>query len=161
MSAPATALRAVFVGGPFFHLVNSETGVMSDADQLKFAKLIDYFEGLGATVYNAHRREAWGAQFLGPDEATLRDFTEISESDLFIAFPGVPPSPGTHVEIGWASALGKPMVLLLERNQKHTFLVTGLQTIANVEFVWFDDPTDVLADVEVAVAKVIARRDQS
>ena len=37
MSAPATALRAVFVGGPFFHLVNSETGVMNDADQLKFA----------------------------------------------------------------------------------------------------------------------------
>jgi nucleoside 2-deoxyribosyltransferase len=150
-------LDAVFVGGPFFQLVDPETGIMSELDQQKFTKLIEYFEGRGATVYNAHRREAWGAQFLTPDEATKLDFTEISKSDVFVAFPGVPASPGTHVEIGWASALGKPMVLMLEKGKKHTFLVTGLEQIANVEFLWFDDPEEIHEQLEEKVELVLAR----
>lgn len=150
-------LGAVFVGGPFYHLVDAETGRMSERDQARFIPLIEYFENLGATVYNAHRREAWGAEFLGPLGALERDFTEISASDLFIAYPGVPVSPGTHVECGWASALGKPMILLLEKNQKHTFLVTGLPSIANVEYIWFDDPAEILGELDAAVERVMGR----
>jgi hypothetical protein len=162
MSVPETTtarptLNAVFVGGPFYHLVDPATGLMSDRDQSRFTRLIEYFEGLGATVYNAHRREAWGAEFMGPLECTQRDFTEISGSDLFIAYPGVPASPGTHVECGWASALGKPMILLLEKDQKHTFLVTGLPSIANVEYIWFDDPAEVLDELDAAIERVMAR----
>lgn len=149
---------SVFVGGPFFHLVDPTTGLMPEADQKRFNRLIGYFEDQGVTVYNAHRREAWGAQFLTAPECTKLDFTEISQSDLFVAFPGVPVSPGTHVEIGWASALGKPMVLFLERDKKHTFLVTGLETVANVEFIWFDDPTEIIEQLPAAVQRVLTRR---
>lgn len=98
-----------------------------------------------------------GAEFLTASEATKRDYTEISRSDLFIAFPGVPASPGTHVEIGWASAIKKPMILLLEKNQKHTFLVTGLEHQANVEFIWFEDPGEIYDHLDAAVERVLAR----
>ncbi|MEF3113421.1 nucleoside 2-deoxyribosyltransferase [Streptomyces chrestomyceticus] len=152
-----TALREVFVGGPFLQLVDPKTGLMSDSDRLKFHRLIEHFEQRGATVYNAHRREAWGAEFLTATEATKRDYLEISRSDLFIAFPGVPASAGTHVEIGWASALRKPMVLMLEKEQKHTFLVTGLENQANVEFIWFADPAEIYAHLDTAVDRVLAR----
>jgi hypothetical protein len=152
-----SALGSVFVGGPFVNLVDPALGRMSDRDQARYTGLIEYFENLGATVYNAHRREAWGAEFLGPLECTERDYNEIAASDLFIAYPGVPVSPGTHVECGWASALGKPMILLLEKNEKHTFLVTGLPSIANVEYIWFDDPAEVLGELDAALERVMAR----
>lgn len=42
-----------------------------------------------------------------PLQCTKIDFDEISTCDLFAAFPGSPASPGTHIEIGWASALKK------------------------------------------------------
>lgn len=42
-----------------------------------------------------------------PQQCTKIDFEEISTCDLFVAFPGSPASPGTHIEIGWASALKK------------------------------------------------------
>ncbi|NQX26271.1 nucleoside 2-deoxyribosyltransferase [Microbacteriaceae bacterium VKM Ac-2854] len=150
-------LNAVFVGGPFFNLVNMADKSMAARDVERFTRLIDYFEALGATVYNAHRRESWGAEFLGPEEATELDYTEIAGSDLFVAFPGVPASPGTHVEIGWASAMGKPIILFLEREQKHTFLVTGLHSFANVEYVYFDDPTAVVDQLPAAIATVMGR----
>jgi nucleoside 2-deoxyribosyltransferase len=153
----SVTLTEVFVGGPFFNLVDPQTGAMSEADQAKFSVLIEYFENLGAKVHNAHRREAWGKEFLTADEATLRDYTEIKASDIFVAYPGVPASPGTHVEIGWASAMGKPIILFLEKGEKHTFLITGLGTIADIEFIEFTDTADVMAQLEVAVAKVMSR----
>ena len=159
-TAVPTQLRAVFVGGPFLNLVDPKTGRMSDRHQAQFERLIGHFEQRGAKVYNAHRREAWGSAFLTAPEVTKLDFTEIGDSDLFVAFPGVPVSPGTHVEIGWASAFGKPMVLFLEKNERHTFLVTGLETVANIEFIWFDDYEEIFAQLDGAVARVMARSAQ-
>jgi nucleoside 2-deoxyribosyltransferase len=149
--------ESVFVGGPFFALVDPQTGLMAEKDQDKINRIIEYFEVAGAKVYNAHRREAWGAKFLTAPECTKLDFTEISQSDVFVAYPGVPVSPGTHVEVGWASALGKPMVLLLEKDAKHTFLVTGLETIANVEFIWFDRVEEILEQLPDAIDRVLTR----
>ena len=77
-TAVSTGLRAVFVGGPFLHLVDPKTGRMSDQDQARFERLIGHFEQLGAKVYNAHRREAWGEEFLTAPEVTRLDFTEIA-----------------------------------------------------------------------------------
>jgi len=149
--------ESVFVGGPFYGLVNPETGLMAENDQEKINRIIGHFEVAGAKVYNAHRREAWGANFLTAPECTKLDFTEISQSDVFVAYPGIPVSPGTHVEVGWASALGKPMVLLLEKDAKHTFLVTGLETVANVEFIWFDTVDEIIEKLPDAVHKVLTR----
>ncbi|MGP4110785.1 nucleoside 2-deoxyribosyltransferase [Streptomyces sp. 4N509B] len=153
-----TTPASVFVGGPFFRLVDPATGLMPQEEQDKITRIIEHFEKGGSTVYNAHRREAWGAEFLSAPECTHLDYTEISQSDLFVAFPGVPVSPGTHVEIGWASALGKPMVLFLEKDEKHTFLVTGLETVANVEYVWFSSVDDIFRQLPDAVQRVMSRK---
>ncbi len=149
-------VRSVFVGGPFYGLVDEKTGVMNEGAQSRISTLIDYFESGGCTVYNAHRREAWGKEFLTADVCTKLDFDEIAAADLFVAYPGVPVSPGTHVEIGWASATRKPTVLLLENNARHSFLVTGLRTIANIEYIHFDDPSEIIAKLPAAIEQVMA-----
>jgi nucleoside 2-deoxyribosyltransferase len=154
----AATVRSAFVGGPFFRVVDQNSGLMPKEEQEKITRIIDYFEKDGATVYNAHRREAFGAEFLTARECTKLDFTEISGSDIFVAYPGVPVSPGTHVEIGWASALGKPMVLFLEKDKRHTFLVTGLETVANVEYIWFETVDEILAQLPQAVERVMSRK---
>lgn len=64
-------------------------------------------EERGYAVHNAHKREKWGREFMTSEQCTEIDFVEIDKCDLFIAFPGKPASPGTHIEIGWASALKK------------------------------------------------------
>lgn len=61
-----------------------------------------------------------------PSECTRIDYNEIASCDAFIAFPCAPASPGTHIEIGWASAWKKPIVLLLEKGREYAFLVRGL-----------------------------------
>ncbi|WP_269147326.1 nucleoside 2-deoxyribosyltransferase [Planococcus antarcticus] len=76
------------------------------------------------------------------------DFKEISICDLFVAFPGSPASPGTHIEIGWASALNKPIILLLEEEKDYAFLIKGLGTVANVTFIRYLKEEDYLSQIE-------------
>ncbi|HEX2051531.1 MAG TPA: nucleoside 2-deoxyribosyltransferase [Actinomycetota bacterium] len=124
---------------------------MSDAEIARLERLIAYLEGLGYEVHNAHRREAWGRSFLAPEECTRQDFDEIAACELFVAFPGAPPSPGTHVEIGWASALGKRMVLLLEEGATYAFLVEGLPSVANVTLLRIPPGSDGVEQLAAAL----------
>lgn len=138
------SLPRVFLGGPFKGIVD-ESGTMRTEERARYEALIAGLESAGCHVDNAHRREGWGAAFLSPEECTRRDFDEIASSDVVVAFPGSPPSPGTHVEIGWASALGKPLVLLLEQDTEYAFLIQGLGTVAAVTYVELtagEDPTE-------------------
>lgn len=148
----------VFLAGPFKSLVNAETGSMDDEHKRVFVGLIAFFEDRGYAVHNAHKREAWGEQFMAPEECTKVDFEEISSCDHFVALPGQPASPGTHVEIGWASALGKPLTLLLEENKEYAFLVRGLLAVADVRIVCFADPPECLRKLAELFPTAVASR---
>ncbi|MER6913562.1 nucleoside 2-deoxyribosyltransferase [Streptomyces sp. NPDC000594] len=156
--APA-GVRSVFLAGPFMGLVDPGTNRMATTAQLPFVQLIEHFESQGLQVYNAHRREAWGAEMIPPDRCTALDQEEIGKADVFVALPGIPASPGTHIEMGWASAFGKPIVLLLEdgREEEYGFLVRGLRSVATVEYVRYTEVRDVLGEVDAAVRRAVDR----
>ncbi|GAA0905226.1 nucleoside 2-deoxyribosyltransferase [Streptomyces thermoalcalitolerans] len=166
MTAPSNAPRpalpgvnSIFLAGPFMGLVDSATGRMPDAACRPFTVLIEHFEQYGIQVYNAHRREAWGEEVLAPAECTALDQKEIENADVFVAIPGIPPSPGTHIEMGWASVLGKPIVLLMEegREEEYGYLVRGLGSVATVEFVYVTDIASALADIDAAIRRAVSR----
>lgn len=69
--------------------------------------------------------------------------------------PWPPRFPGTHIEIGWASALGKPIVLLLEDGADYAFLVRGLHTVADVTYLTISDAQS-LADEVIATVNRLA-----
>ncbi|MBV9022710.1 MAG: nucleoside 2-deoxyribosyltransferase [Streptomycetaceae bacterium] len=152
-------VNSIFLAGPFMGLVNSAAGRMPDAVCRPFTVLIEHFEQHGIHVYNAHRREAWGEEVMAPAECTALDQKEIGDADVFVAIPGIPPSPGTHIEMGWASAFGKPIVLLMEegREEEYGFLVRGLDSVATVEFVYATDIASAVADVDAAIRRAVNR----
>ncbi len=147
--------RKVFLGGPFKSVIDPGTGQLYARERERLDALIRRLEGDGCEVHNAHRREGWGSAFMTPEECTKLDFTEISRCDVFVAFPGYPASPGTHVEIGWASAMGKPIILLLEDGREYAFLVRGLHTVARVTYLTFREDTDLGPEVSAAVLGLV------
>ncbi|SDL27637.1 Nucleoside 2-deoxyribosyltransferase [Lentzea albidocapillata subsp. violacea] len=151
----STASRSVFLAGPFKALVD-DTGTMRPAEKARFESLIEGLEQAGYLVHNAHRRESWGAKFLTPDECTRLDYDEIASCTVFVAFPGAPASAGTHIEMGWASSMGKPIVLLLEENQEYAFLVRGLHTVADVTYLTYSADEDLAGQVVRKVDELAA-----
>lgn len=147
-------IDSVFVAGPFWTLVDKETGKVAGTARDHLEGVLRHYDDMGVRIYNAHRREAWGSAFLEPAEFTKLDFDEISACDIVVAFPGVPASPGTHIEIGWASAMDKPLVLLLEKDVEYAGLIEGLPSFRRCELVRFDEVVDT-DELDAAVARAI------
>lgn len=150
--------RTAFLAGPFKGIVDQETGVMRAFDRERYEALINYLETYGYTVYNAHKRESWGANFLSPEECTRLDYEQIRDCDLFVAFPGSPASPGTHIEIGWAVSFGKPLILLLEEGHTYAYLIQGLHTVSDVRYVSIPSAEIGLAQFAASLDELEARQ---
>ncbi len=75
-AAPTPAVRqtrSVFLGGPFKALVDAD-GARNTEARTRFETLIERLEAEDYQVYNAHRRESWGAKFL-----TIGDTESLAE----------------------------------------------------------------------------------
>jgi hypothetical protein len=81
-------------------------------------------------VFLALKRERWGQAIMPAEICTPLDLTEMKRCDLVIAFPGA--SCGVAVELGWASALRKSMILILEEGMSYSPVVLGLESIAGL-----------------------------
>jgi hypothetical protein len=147
-----------FLAGPFKGILDAETGMIGAFERDRYEALINHLDARGYSVHNAHKRESWGANFLTPEECTRLDYENIRDCDLFVAFPGHPASPGTHVEIGWASAFGKPMILLLEERNTYAFLVQGLHVVGDVSYVSMPTGKIGLEHFATALERFEARR---
>lgn len=140
--------KKIFLAAPFKALVNNKSNAMQDSDRKRIEDLISFFEGKGYLVHNAHKREAWGKNFMEPEECTYIDYHEIEKCDLFVAFPGIPASPGTHIEIGWASAFHKKIVLILFENQEnYAYLVRGLSSVSDVKYIIYNSDHEYLSEL--------------
>ena len=150
MTTTQNGRRIAFLAGPFKGIVDPETGMVRAFERARFEALINHLEARGYAVFNAHKRESWGASMMTPEECTRIDYENIRDCDLFVAFPGYPASPGTHIELGWASALGKPMLVLLEEGHKYAYLLQGLHVVGDVSYV--NMPTDEIGLMTFATA---------
>ncbi|RDU22242.1 nucleoside 2-deoxyribosyltransferase [Anaerosacchariphilus polymeriproducens] len=142
--------KKIFLAAPFKGLVNHDTSLLESGTKSKITELIHFFEKRGHVVHNAHQREAWGKEFMTPEQCTKIDYEEIKNCDIFVAFPGIPASPGTHIEIGWASAFKKKIVLLLFENEEYyAYLVRGLHSVLDVKYIVYREKKDYLEELDV------------
>jgi nucleoside 2-deoxyribosyltransferase len=148
-------IDTVFVAAPFWAYVDKETGKFDAEAFESINRILKHFDAQGCTVHNAHRREAWGQDFMEPEQFTPLDYEQITSSDVIVAVPGCPPSPGTHIEIGWASANKVPMVLILESGKEYAGLLHGLDQFAPVRILEIEDDVD-LDVLDAAIEEVLA-----
>lgn len=78
-------------------------------------------------VYIALEREEFGKKKMYGSDCTIPDYEAIKESDVLLAIPE--DSMGVSIEIGWASALKKEVIVLLDKNYKQTELCKAINSI--------------------------------
>lgn len=113
----------------------------------------------GHTVFLSHQREEFGAKLWEGDICTPFDMLEMRRADCVIALPEK--SYGVHIELGWATAMGKPVFLVLDESQQFTSpLLQGLSCVGHTQIIpvsqnWLSDvPTQVLLCEKLAGAVV-------
>ncbi len=133
LSLPKTNKR-VFLAAPFTkHLkVNGfDKSVFNE-----ITSLISLLRKFGYSVFSAHEREAFGEKLMPPETCTLLDFKEMNQCDIVIAIIS-DSSYGVSLELGWASALKKPIILYMKEGQAFpTPLIEGIGKVTDAKNVY-------------------------
>lgn len=140
----------IFVGGPIQYALGAKGFDQSLKNSI--ALVIEQLLFREYKVFSAHLVEKFGADtyLFTPDMVTQRDFAWMQSCDVFISIlpgskDGLPyRSDGTHVELGWASALGKPIIVLTHKHcvTQLSHLVQGLSQLTAV----------IITDIEEVLA---------
>lgn len=129
----------VFVGGPIQHAM-SPAGDFHRPTRTVIEAAIAGLKDEGYKVLSAHVHEKFGEMDVSDkfQEVCSRDYAWMRQCDVFVAIlplnqgGKVIHSAGTSVELGWASAMGKPIVLVCDPTPIYSHLVIGLDAVARV-----------------------------
>lgn len=123
----------IFLSAPFTPYLNEGIFDKKAFNQISF--LITLFKKHGFSVFSAHEREGYGKHLMGPSECTLSDFKEMTQCDIVVALID-DNSYGVSLELGWASALRKPIILYKEGIQNFaTPLIEGIGELTDSKVV--------------------------
>lgn len=110
----------------------------------------------GFDVCVPHRDEGnWGVVYLDPAVVTRRCFDRIRAADLVVAVPG--DSRGVHVELGYAAALGKRLVIFLSESERESTLLPGVMSVAPSVVHRYQDWDDIAPTLDVVLEELDGR----
>lgn len=78
-------------------------------------------------VFLALEREQYGKNKMYGSDCTMADYNEMKNTDILVAIPEN--SMGVSVEIGWASAMGKKIIVFCDKKYHQSELVKSINSI--------------------------------
>ncbi|OLT25785.1 hypothetical protein BJF83_22645 [Nocardiopsis sp. CNR-923] len=148
----------VFLAAPYTQWLDPSTRLVRADLRNRLNRLRGGLIEAGAHVFSAHHNERWGAEWLPAEECTPADFRAMRVADAVCAVVGSPASGGVAVELGWASALGKPVLAIMDDGADCTPLISGLHTITDVTYLeadmcWSDAFVESVIQATLTAAK--------
>jgi hypothetical protein len=111
----------IFFALPFAHTTSDNLRRPSSFNCGLFDRIGDALTDKGYSVFSKHRQED---SCLSIQDYTVIEFLQMQLADCVIAFPEE--SPTVHLELGWAIALGKPIVFILDESKGVSEFLDGL-----------------------------------
>ncbi|CAM4016808.1 nucleoside 2-deoxyribosyltransferase [Corynebacterium belfantii] len=134
----------IFVAAPFGSKLDA-AGTFDLGYRGRLEQLHRRIEAAGHSIFACQRNEEWGHAPLPPEDYVPIDYHELSSSDVIIAVLGADPSLGVCIELGWASALGIPIIVVAKHAHSST-MISGLHRVSEVHYIAADleesTPTD-------------------
>jgi len=146
----------IFFATPFTGNIAPQNGRVRRDFEMLVKRVLDSLRAMGHTVFLALEREEWGEALMPPEICSALDYREMRQCDVVVAIPGNPASGGVHVELGWASNMRKPIILLLGEDGQYSPLVHGLPMITNtIKLFYKHSPEEALIYLPGALSEVM------
>lgn len=154
----------VFVGGPIQYAIDGD-GLFHAPTRSILNTVLEGLRKQGIRVLSAHEHEDFGEMDVSGkfQEVCLRDFKWMEQCDVFVAVlpldgnGKVIYSAGTSVELGWASAMGKPIVLICDPAPVYSHLLVGLDAVARVIKIDINQ-TDLITTLQNVVIALLKQK---
>lgn len=126
--------KKIFIACPISK--HFEKNKMDEDYQIFIKKLYRYIKEKYKNVFLALEREKYGQEKMSGEVCTPLDYKEMKDTDILLAIPE--DSMGVAIEIGWASAFHKNIILILDKKYKVSPLVENIDTVTNCKKVYID-----------------------
>ncbi|ARE20924.1 nucleoside 2-deoxyribosyltransferase [Lactococcus lactis] len=101
----------ILLGTPITGILNDKSKKRCLEREKFICEFINVLRSQGHEVFCAIEIEKFGEKIAPGEICTQRDFEAMKKCDVYVAFPN--DSYGCAVELGWASAFGKPIFLAI------------------------------------------------
>lgn len=127
-------MSKIFISCPFNKYIKENVFTNMEIKQFTeevYSMCLEYVN----EVFLALKREEYGAKPLSTYSCSM-DYEELLDSDLIIAIPE--DSMGVAIELGWATAMNKEIILILDIF-KHEKNIINIREFAKCTILWHDD----------------------
>lgn len=131
---------------------HSAHGQIIDTSYINFLDMIEsVIREQGFETFLPHRDlHNWGTADVDEDEIGKRSIDELKSSDLLVAYPEQ--SVGVNIELGWASAFKKKILILLNENSRVSIMHSGLKGVTDSKIIKFKDIMDLRSKLREELA---------
>jgi nucleoside 2-deoxyribosyltransferase len=125
-------------------------GIIKDTPYIDFLmKIEDILKSNGWETVLPHRLSDWGRNYLDPIGTTEQCLKHLQDAELILAYPQY--SRGVHLEIGYAAALRKQIIFILDSEETESAMVAGLGSVTNVEIIRLENPHELEMKLNVVL----------
>lgn len=132
VAADARRSLRVYLAAPVKVLSGEGDKVISLAQRGRISRVRDALLDAGVSVFSTQHGDAWVTRGMGIGLRAPSTFRALQSADLVVGHVSSPVSPACALELGWATALRKPLVLLLEEPVVHSALIDELEAVVPV-----------------------------
>ncbi len=127
-------------------------GKITDTSYMNFLDMIESIvKERGLETFLPHRDlHNWGTANVNEQEIGKKSIEELKSSDVIIAYPEQ--SVGVNIELGWASAFKKKILILLNENSRVSVMHSGLNGVTDSKIIKFRDITDLRTKLRAALS---------
>lgn len=154
----------IFVGGPIQYAIDGKHHF--DSYLMGVIKnIISYLSENGATVLSAHMEEKFGetSDMICNSDISKRDFQWMKQCDKYVAIlpsdleGNLMRSDGTHIELGWASALKKEIYIVCSEcvMKQMSKVLQGMNAISSIEYIDIDNSEEMFQLITSHVLEIM------
>ena len=129
-------------------------GEIKDTAYINFLDSIEaVIRSLGIQTFLPHRDlHKWGNGNLSPEEVGRKSLEELKKADLLVAYPEQ--SVGVNIELGWASAFNKKILILINETSRISVMHSGLKGVTDSNIIRFRDVMDLRTKLREELSKL-------
>ena len=152
---------SIFVAARFTSAIKED--IFNEDLKAQIDTVHEVVKSLDFKLFSAHKNEKFGNALEDPDIFVKRDLKEISEASLLIAILDKEISSGVCIELGWASLISKPIILVIPDgyDMNNIPMIKSLYNLCHCEVLKFNNLDqleeklkDVLKNLTISSAKV-------
>jgi nucleoside 2-deoxyribosyltransferase len=137
-----------YIAAPYTEksIIKNKSHSYGKIEDISYRNFLDVIESalkeFGFNTFLPHRDiHKWGDVYIEPGLVTKQSLEALRTCEILVTYPEK--SAGANIELGWASALNKKIIIFMHEKENPSLMQLGLEGITKTKIIKFKDIMDL------------------